>query len=236
MESGDGFTPPVRQAAHLFYRRALTRLDVGRRAAESLPPSFFIVGAPRCGTTSLSKALKRHPQISFSKPKETHFLLLAPAELSEAELRALYVDLHHPDLCPWHRAIGDGSVSYLYAPDTIRRALRFDQRARFIAMVRSPLDMLLSYHARLVFTLQEDVGDFAQAWELQSRRAAGEKIPKRCTNPRLLQYGEVGMLGAHIEQLFAVAGRERCLVILFDDLDHDPRAVYPAGSGVHRGR
>ena len=38
-----------------------------------MPPSFYVVGAPRCGTTALSKALAGNPHISFSKPKETHF-------------------------------------------------------------------------------------------------------------------------------------------------------------------
>jgi hypothetical protein len=49
--------------------------DLVSEMRDDLPPSFFIVGAPRCGTTALSKALGGHPRIAFSKPKETHFLL-----------------------------------------------------------------------------------------------------------------------------------------------------------------
>ena len=217
---------PGKRGIHPFHQHAWSRLDLRRHAAETLPPSFFIVGAPRCGTTSLSRALKEHPRVSFSKPKETHYLLLTPPELSNDELRALYISLHHQELGPQHQAIGDGSVSYLYAPEAIRQALRFDRRARFIVMVRNPVDMLPSYHARMVYTLDENVTDFAQAWALQSRRAAGRDIPKRCRDPRLLQYGEVGRLGAHVERLFEMAGRERCLAIVFDDFARDPGAVY----------
>jgi hypothetical protein len=223
---GTASRPDVVRGIHPFHRHAWSRLDLRREPVIDLPPSFFIVGAPRCGTTSLSRALKEHPRISFSKPKETHYLLLVPPVLSEQELRALYVSLHHQELGPQHQAIGDGSVSYLYAPEAIRQALRFDPRARFVVMVRNPLDMLPSYHARMVYTLDENVADFAKAWALQSRRAASQDIPRRCRDPRLLQYGEVGRLGAHIERLFEVAGRDRCLAIVFDDFASEPGAVY----------
>ena len=33
----------------------------------------FIVGAPRCGTTTLAQFLKNHPSVSFPAVKEPHF-------------------------------------------------------------------------------------------------------------------------------------------------------------------
>lgn len=214
------------EAAHAFYR--LLNADQTARPAVDVapPPSFFIVGAPRCGTTTLSSALKDHPLISFSKPKETQFFLLAPANLGDTELRATYLNLHHRELNADHLALGDGSVSYLYAPDAIREALRFDPRARFIASVRNPLDLVPSHHARMLYTLEEDEPDLAQAWALQASRAAGQSIPARCRDARVLQYGAFGRLGEHVERLIEVAGRERCLVIVYDDLARDLGAVY----------
>lgn len=190
--------------------------------ATEVPPAFFVVGAPRCGTTSLCKALKVHPRISFSKPKETHFLIRCDPALDGDELRRAYLGQHHQDFAARHQAIGDGSVSYLYSPRAIELALRFDPRARFVVLVRNPVDMVPSYHGRMVYTLDEDVTDFDAAWSLQERRAAGCDIPKRCRDPRLLRYGEVGRLGQHVERLFDIAGRERCLVILFDDFTRSP--------------
>jgi hypothetical protein len=74
--------------------------------------------------------------------------------------------------------------------------------------------------------MDEDVPHFAQAWALQDRRRRGEAIPRRCREPRLLLYGEVGMLGRQVRQLIEVAGRERCFFILFDDLRADAIGVY----------
>ena len=191
-----------------------------------LPPSFFIVGAPRCGTTALSKALARNPRISFSKPKEPHFFLEPRPNLSDTEIRTLYLGRYHAQLGAHHQALGEGSVSYFYSSDAITRALNFDDRAKFIVLVRNPLEMLPSYHSRMLYQLDEDIKDFAKAWALQDSRSSGRNLPKRCRDPRLLQYGEVGKHGAHLERLFEVAGRDRCLVIVFDDFRQTPRAVY----------
>jgi hypothetical protein len=197
-----------------------------QEAPADFPPGCFIVGAPRCGTTAISKALSRNPRISFSKPKEPHFFLEPRPGVSPDELRRQYLSRYHRDLNPEHQAYGDGSVSYIYEPDAIRRVLEFDPRAKFIVLVRDPVEMMRSYHSRMVFQLDEDEVDFARAWELQESRAAGHNLPKRCREPMLLQYGFLGKLGMHLERLFEVAGRERCLVIVHDDFRDDPRAVY----------
>jgi hypothetical protein len=36
-------------------------------------PQFFIVGAPKCGTTAMCHYLSQHPEIFISTPKEPHF-------------------------------------------------------------------------------------------------------------------------------------------------------------------
>lgn len=86
--------------------------------------------------------------------------------------------------------------------------------------------MLHSYHARMLYTLDEDEADFSRAWNLQNERRAGRKIPKRCRAPQLLQYGEIAMLGSQIARLFEVAGRERCHVVVLDDFIRNPGDVY----------
>lgn len=190
------------------------------------PPSFFVVGAPRCGTTATSKSLARNPHISFSKPKEPHYFLEPSPGRTVEQARREYIGRYHSQLNENHQAIGDGSVSYLYSPDAIRRVLEFDPRAKFIVLVRNPVEMMRSYHSRMLFQLDEDQLDFARAWELQEERAAGRSLPKRCRDARLLQYAFLGRLGEHVERLFETAGRERCRVIVHDDFVRDPRAVY----------
>ena len=63
---------------------------------------------------------------------------------------------------------------------------------------------------------------------MQKRWLRGEAIPRRCREPRLLRYSEVGRLGKHFGPLIEVRGRERCFPILFDDFRADPLRVYRA--------
>jgi hypothetical protein len=188
--------------------------------------SVFLAGAPRCGTTAFSRALANNPQICFSKPKETHFFTRIPPDRSTEELKEIYLCMFFRHLHTEHKVIADGSVSYLYSPDAIRKILEFDPNAKFIVMVRNPIDMIYSYYTRLLFTMDENVTDFPTAWNLQEARSRGEHIPKRCRDPRLLQYTAVGRLGEHVNKLLRTAGREKCFVIVFDDFVNDPIKVY----------
>lgn len=211
----------------LSLRQTLTTLPEERKGTKPARfPDFFLIGAPRCGTTSLSRYLASNPRVCFSRPKEPHyFSLLAPHALLD-DLETAYLARYFSHYGHEHKAIGEGSVSYLYAPYALPRILRINPHAKFIAIVRNPQDMLPSYHLRLRFTLMEDVEDFATAWHLQEVRARGERIPKRCLDPHLLLYREVARFGEHVERLYRLAGRDRSLVLLFDDLARDPGAVY----------
>ena len=189
-------------------------------------PDFFIVGAPRCGTSALSRYLKKHPQICFSRPKEPHYFSNVSPDCSASDVETEYLRSFFPHYQERYKAIGEGSVSYLYSPQAIDLILQFSPDARFIAMVRNPIDMLPSYHQRLVYVRHENVEDFAKAWSLQEERARGERIPKLCREPSILQYAQVGRLGHQVENLYRKAGEERCLVIVFDDFVTETEAVY----------
>jgi len=189
-------------------------------------PDFFVVGAPRCGTTAFCRYLARNPQICFSRPKEPHYFSRLDADPSASDLERDYLDRCFSHCTDAQRALGEGSVSYLYLPEAIARIRRINPDARFIALVRNPLAMLPSYHQRMRFLLQEDEPDFGTAWALQPARARGEQVPRHCLDARLLMYSEVARLGAQVERLFDVAGRDRSHVIVFDDLTADPLGVY----------
>jgi len=189
-------------------------------------PDFFVVGAPRCGTTSLCRYLAHNPQICFSRPKEPHYFSRISALPSERELQGDYIERYFGHRDAGHCVAGEGSVSYLYLPEAIERIRHFNPAARFIAMLRNPLSMLPSYHLKMRFMLLEDEADFSRAWNLQEARARGASVPRHCPDPRLLMYGEVARFGAQIERLFGVAGRDRTHLIVFDDFVADPQATY----------
>lgn len=190
----------------------------------------FFVGAPRCGTTSLAKYLRGHPEASLSRPKEPHFFAMRDLRnLSLEELRRVvrsdYLDRFFP-----HRhgssVLAEGSVSYLYAPERLEPVVRLWPRAKFIICVRNPLQMVPSLHQRHFVNGDETVKDFGRAWALVEERRNGRQIPRSCLDPRFLDYWEAGQLGKHVEKFLNVIGRDRCLISIFDDLQADPQSEY----------
>lgn len=188
-------------------------------------PSVFLIGAPRCGTTSISKLLSRHSEICFSRPKELNYFGQVPPE-ALGNIQRDYLDRYFSDFDPQqHRVVAEGSVTYLYDPHALSLIKSIQPNARFLVAVRNPVDMLRSYHFRLLYLLEEDETEFERAWDLQETRARGEHVPKRCSDPRRLQYQQVASLGLHVERLIDTVGRERCHIIVADEVRSDPVAT-----------
>lgn len=191
----------------------------------------FIVGAPRCGTTTLAGFLQQHPDVCFSAVKEPHFFSRDEvAALPQSELEPL-VEKEY-----WQRFFGhcegnpklyaEGSVTYLYAPERMAPILKLWPNSKFIIALRDPVAMLPSLHARLLVTGDETIRDFPSAWAKISDRAKGKSVPRSAIDPRWLRYDWAGELGDNVERFLSAVGRERCHIVLFDDLSKDPQGTY----------
>jgi len=189
-------------------------------------PNFFIVGAPKCGTTALYEYLKSHPQVFLSKPKEPHYFAddfgdrFRICTDEETYLTKFFAGANT------HNAVGEASAAYLYSRNAIPNIKKFNPGARLIIMVRNPADMAYSAHSLLVYSFYEDEKDFAKAWALQDERKAGRKIPKKCVVPVFLQYKDLISVGAQLQRAYTHFPREQVKVIFFDDLKSNPAAVY----------
>lgn len=200
-------------------------LPTGPRSLQSA----FLVGAPRCGTTYLAKALARHPNVCFSKPKETHFFARDAPALPPERWRDEFLRRHFAArLDARHTLLAEGSPLSLRDPRAIERLLQFDPETRFVVAIRNPIEMAHSFHARLVYLLDEDEPDFERAWALQDVRASGKRLPRRCRDAAALQYRSMASLGTQLGALIARAGRTRVHVVVFDDILSDPLKVHRA--------
>jgi hypothetical protein len=93
-------------------------------------------------------------------------------------------------------------------------------------MFRNPVDMVYSFHSQMLITLNEDQPDFEQAWRLQSDRLAGKDIPRKCRVPELLQYRNIGRMSNYAQAFLDLFPAEQVKLIIFDDLENDPRKLY----------
>jgi hypothetical protein len=109
---------------------------------KNIKPNFFIIGAAKAATTSLSSLLGAHPQAAIVQGKEPHFF-------SYDNVYTLgwkkYLELFRH--CRDQKAIGDASTSYSrirYHPSTVARLREHVPDARIIYMVRHPLQRMES--------------------------------------------------------------------------------------------
>jgi hypothetical protein len=191
----------------------------------ALKPDFFIVGAPKCGTTALYEYLHPHPRIFLSAIKEPHYfardLGTYPRIKTPEQYQAIFAES-----TPEHLRVGEASVYYLRSAVAIPRIREFNPAARLIAMFRNPVDMVHSLHSQLLYVSEEIVEDFEEAWRLQERRSRGLDLPPRIRSPLLVQYREIGRFGTQAQRLLESFPREQVKLILFDDFAAAPQRVY----------
>jgi hypothetical protein len=187
-------------------------------------PDFFIVGAPKCGTTALSDYLDQHPSICMAWRKETHHFatdLLAPDDYYRAQA-------HYQELFQAARAdqlLGEASVYYLFSLEAAKNIYAANSQAKIIAMLRNPVDQIPSYHSQIVYNGTETINDLAQALAAEEprRTAATSTRPRAAAK---LFYTEVVRYAEQLERYFKLFGREQVLVILYDDFKKDTASVY----------
>ena len=189
-----------------------------------LPPDFVVAGAPKCGTTAVYATLQQHPQLFLPGIKEPHYFAHDFPGVREVktigEYDRLFTDAAGTQLR------GEASMTYLCSKMATQAILRRRPDARFIALVRNPLDMFISCHNQSLNGLDEEEVDPERAWMLQEERAQGRQIPKSCNEPAFLQYRNICSLGSQIQSLFRLVPERQRLVIVFDDLQQQPRRAY----------
>jgi hypothetical protein len=125
-----------------------------------------------------------------------------------------------------HWAVGEASVWYLSSTEAVRNILEYQPDARFIVMVRNPVEMAPALHAEMLVSGHENVHDFSAAWHYQEERRQGRQLPPLSWARRRFLYGDVCKLGAQLQRLLLTVPASRVLAIVLDDIAADPRGEY----------
>lgn len=187
-------------------------------------PAFFIVGAPKCGTTAMCDFLSQHPSIYIPKIKEPHFF---GKDLTGARHTRSLDD--YLDLFPENDEIlcGEGSTWYLFSKYAAEEIYDFNPKARIIIMLREPVDLLYSLHNQMLFDgRNENIASFQEAVLAEPLRRSGKKIPRSCLRKEALFYSEIPLFSEQLRRYYNVFGAERIMVILHEDFESQPFEVY----------
>lgn len=109
-------------------------------------PDFFLVGAPKAGTTSIFELLKIHPQVFVPKYKEPNYYTDVGTQSrnvininSKKEYDRLYADAIEDQIT------GDFSVSYLHAKDAPAKIYKDYPNSKIIIFIRDPVRRAFSH-------------------------------------------------------------------------------------------
>ena len=188
-------------------------------------PNFFIVGAPKCGTTSLYYYLNQHPDVFMPDNKEPQRFcpdleIASDWVVDEKKYARLFETANRES------RIGEASTWYLYSKESARLIKEFSPDAKIIIMVRNPVDAINSLHLELINQGNEDVLNLKQAIDLEPQRKLGQSIPANTRLPNCLMYTEIVHFKPQIERYYQYFGRDAVKVVVFDDFKSNVLGVY----------
>jgi len=198
-------------------------------------PNLFLVGAPKCGTTSLYEYLRQHPQIFFPtasdgkaywNAKEPAFFctdLDLPADNSIKDERAYLAPYANGEKHSWR---GDASAYYLYSQVAPQRIREYSPDARILIVLRPPLDQMRSQYNHLLRARREDIPDFHAAVLASEDRRRGRRVPPARGVRAWLDYLGIAQFAPQVERYLHNFGSERVKVLLLEDLVAHPVQTY----------
>jgi hypothetical protein len=154
-------------------------------------PDTFVLGAPKCGTTALTRYLEAHPQLFVADRKDIHFFGTDLGFRNRTrEDRATYLARFSSAAAAGADHRIDSSVWYLYSQTAVQEMVQFHPEARAVALIRHPVDAMYALWSQLRLNGlgDETIGDFAEALAAEADRACGRRIPGHTPLPEALLY------------------------------------------------
>ncbi|MDG2046909.1 MAG: sulfotransferase domain-containing protein [Halioglobus sp.] len=211
----------VNTAFSALVRRLLSDLAIEMvEFAMGYIPNFFLVGAPKCGTTSMFRWLCNHPSVGSSSLKEPHYF---NSDMSNRSVVDWNLYLKTFSSCGKQQvAIGEASTWYLYSHVAITEIERRIDHPKYIVMTRDPADMAISLYDHNRRLLYEDKNTFAEAWQAQKAREGLTAVLANCPDPIYLQYFNACSLGSQLQRLISIVPTKRVLHVSLQDIKNNP--------------
>ena len=145
-----------------------------------LIPDFLIIGAGKCGTTSLYMYLKQHPEIFLPRVKEPNFYGYenkTPADFGDGLAGAQHFMESVTDLESYKALFldalpgqlkGEMSNTYMYHDQAPERIKHYNPDMKLIAILRQPAGRLYSRFLHLARESRTPTRDFAESLNKES--------------------------------------------------------------------
>lgn len=170
-------------------------------------PNFIIIGAGKCGTTSLFHYLFQHPEIYMCPKKETFFFLDEASRLKNKkwgavvnldEYKGLFKD------APENRLIGEISTTYYSEPNAAKSIHEVVPDTKVIAILRDPSNRAFSDY-------------------LMHHRFHIKDKPFESLITSNEYYVKLGFYYSQLINYFEIFDEKDIKILLYEDLLHNPQ-------------
>jgi len=173
---------------------------------------FFIVGAPKAGTTSLYHYLNEHPEIVMSMQKETDYFsdeYLQKQGLYYGKNRINTLEKYHSLFQNTdQKKTGEASVSYLFYKDVPQKIKAYNSNGKIIIMLRNPIDRAFSH-----YLMDYRLGLISKSFE-----SVLENKKKDIKDALFYQqYIELGQYFGQVKRYIEKFGKENITIIFYYD-------------------
>lgn len=198
-----------------------------------MKPNVFILGAPKCATTSLCAYLETHPKIFVPQIKEPFFFSYEDTFSQDrwgiGNNLSKYLQLYKDFGKNGETIAIDGSTSYLRSPSAVDNILEFNPKAKFIIMLRNPVDVAVAFHMQCVASTEETEPSFSKAWRAYHDRKKRPYVVNKRRRSDL--YHEVAALGTQLSRVLKLINSQNILVLFQEDMAQDTKATYQSVIG-----
>lgn len=183
-------------------------------------PNLFIIGASKCGTTSLWHMLNTHSNVYMTTPKEPWFFSFTNYKDNLGWYSSLF------DKVNGEKIIGEASPIYsetTLIPEIPQRLYDFNPDAKIIYIVREPIDRLKSVWRQTLSS-----GHWHQQIYKNYTDVEVPKMPKNFEKA-ILKYPpfiEACKYGTHLNNYRKFYDDENILLLFFEDLKTNPVNTY----------
>ena len=140
-------------------------------------PDFIIIGAQRCGTTSLYRYLCTHPAIGRAAKKEVHFFdnsFKKSINSYRIYFQTFFYKYYRQQISHQALLTGEASPYYLFHPLAPHRISQSLPRVKLIVLLRNPVDRAYSHYWHEVRRGKETLS-FEEAIEREPERLWGQR-------------------------------------------------------------
>ena len=191
-------------------------------------PSFLIIGAKKCGTTSLFNYLSKHPNIGAPTWKEISYFNIH-FDRGSLWYRSFF-PISLPKLDSQDLITGEATASYICHPQAPQRIAETLPNVKLIALLRNPVDRAYSHYHHTKRIGRENLS-FEEAIAQEDSRVKqleheSQELGLKSSPAYNYTYLSSGLYAEQLKNWLKLFNKQQLLILKSEDFFDCPEAIF----------